>query len=151
MRGERYVLDPSTGQYVKVPTATVDDGASGLSIDETRKAYSDAYEKWWQNRPEQFRTWGPLSNLANTWDQTAPVCDDYARAAAGAMNAEVKVPGTGAYAVWDNESPTGVLGKFQQTQPDGWLWNHSVVRVYATTPSGQPFEIATFDPWRRLW
>jgi hypothetical protein len=91
-----------------------------------------------------------LSNLSNTWDQSAPVCDDYARAAAASMNADVKIPGTGAYAVWSNESPTNTLGKFQQTGPDS-LWVHSTVQVYATTPSGQPFEIAKFDPWRRLW
>jgi hypothetical protein len=133
------------GGVPDVPAAMVDDGAPSLSVDEIRKAYSDAYEKWWQNRPKQFRTWGPLSNLSG-----GPACESYALFAADAMRAEVNIPGTGAYAVWNTESPTSTLGKFVETKPNSW-WVHSDVRVYATTPSGQPFEIAKFDPWRRLW
>jgi RHS repeat-associated protein len=112
---------------------------------EVKDAYTKAYQEWWKNRPEQFRTWGPFSNAIGWWtSKDKPVCIDYAEAAAKYMNGKVSIPGTGAYAVWNTERNTDSLGRFERTAPAG---SHANIRVFMTASDGRAQQVTWFDPW----
>jgi hypothetical protein len=98
----------------------------------------------------RFGHWGPVSNWLSAFgDETAPVSSDYAEAAAAAMNQSVNIDGTGAYAVWNFQTPTSTLGKFDSPW-DAPFDSHSTVHVYEQTDSG-PELVAQYDPWWRPW
>jgi RHS repeat-associated protein len=151
--GDVLALGESSGGYLAandVPAGrTMNDAGSpyrGFSVDEVRARYAAAYEDWWQNRPAHLRMWGPLSNITG-----GLVCEDYAKAAAAGMNSRVSIPGSGAYAVWDFQEPTDVLGKFN-TNPGKLSWiSHATTQVWMSSAGGRPVLVDTYDPWRRFW
>jgi hypothetical protein len=66
------------------------------------------------------------------------------------MNRSVDIPGTGAFAVWEFQRSTGVLGQFEVFQDVGWFNAHARVEVYWTQANGSIERIGTYDPWWRV-
>jgi RHS repeat-associated protein len=100
--------------------------------------YRRAYDRWWSSRPEKFRTWGPVSNWRRHFgDTSAPVCKDYAEAAAEAISRDM-FDGA-AQAKWDWDRGLGV------DNPPIGAAPHDVTQLYSR--EGQ--NIGHFDPWIR--
>ena len=117
-----------------------------------QKAFDQAYEQWWQQRPAPYDRWGPLNNLLSLLGDTdAPVCINYARAAAAAMNSIVNSDSAAAFAVWEFQQPTNLFGKVEDSETPSWLNAHATVQVWQLNPD-QSFElIREYDPWWRIW
>ena len=128
------------------PFNFIDVTGYGPTRAEVQRAYRDAYNQWWNTRPNKFRQWGPFSNWAANFDSSRPVCEDYSKAAAGWMNDTVRIPGTGAFPVWDFEKPTDKFGEFESSGDVGWH-PHNTVRVYMTGADGKPELVDQYDPW----
>ena len=108
--------------------------------EEALRPIREAYDNWWDNRPREFRPWGPVSNARRFFgDSSAPVCQQYAEAAAEGINDRVGYGAAEPRWSWD-------VGKgLDNPMPVGAA--HENVRVRG--PDGS--EIGTFDPWWRLW
>jgi hypothetical protein len=145
--------DPNVYAYVGAdPVNWVDLTGLDPSNPDVGDAYRDAYENWWDQRPPEFRLWGPFSNILHALgDTSALLCDDYAEAAAAHINANVDIPGTGAYAVWSFQGPSDQLGEFIDLNRPSFFDAHATVQVYQTGADGKPELVDEYDPWFRPW
>jgi RHS repeat-associated protein len=112
--------------------------------------YEQWYDVWWQTIPEEYRTWGPISNIVGTLMgmelDDIDMCMDYSKALADYLNKKVvndisrAKEMNVALAEWDGEG--------LEPNPSA---HYKTYIFYHASSSEKEKIIGNFDPWIRLF